>query len=216
MFYYICFLTLVVVARVNGGICIQMNFGGETGVHSYTCCNNCDEPDSSCRGQTYQGGGSTGDYCNQCGIGTGGGRSGSTFDCGSCNQQQQCQEKCNEKWYSTLPGGCPLWNWCFKACCLKSNSNRKRQINNGTVDIGPFCGDGTCQPGEDRSSCPIDCCAVVNPSACGLKCNNPSCCQESGCCVPTSTGATTSSAAALNLSIILVMSAFFVLVFVVD
>ena len=61
----------------------------------------------------------------------------------------------------TLPGFCWKWLDCFKGCCNEMNiPHGKQQANVMTT----FCGDGTCtvSKGETPSSCPIDCCYLVN------------------------------------------------------
>ena len=36
--------------------CTQYDHGGTTGIHLYTCCNNCNEDDDICKSSTYHGG----------------------------------------------------------------------------------------------------------------------------------------------------------------
>ena len=174
----------------ESSFCTQYDHGGESGVHFFTCCNNCNDPqDTSCSGLTYQGGGSSGiSYCNQCGNrSTSGeleGRPTYRFNCASCSQQLRCEKICNQNFFSTnIPGICPYWSGCFRGCCTKATGNRKRQSNDGVVDVGMFCGDRVCQTGEDGSNCPIDCCPDINPNACRQNCSNPSCCLEPHCCI---------------------------------
>ena len=37
--------------------CTQFDHGGTSTLHFYTCCNNCQDKNTSCNGHTYQGGG---------------------------------------------------------------------------------------------------------------------------------------------------------------
>ena len=106
--------------------CRQFDHGGTSGVHFYTCCNNCNDPtDRSCDGKDYQGGGSKGDYCGGCGENTpkGGGRETYAFNCVSCEQQSACEKKCNGEFYgltALMPGFCPRWSGCFRRCCVEA------------------------------------------------------------------------------------------------
>ena len=210
--------------------CTQYDHGGQSNIHFFGCCNNCNDQDSSCSGQTYQGGGSGGiDYCSSCGVSNaaGGGRITYRFNCVSCNQQEKCRNECNKNKLSTnVPGGCPYWIGCFRGCCTKAESNRrKRQATiNGTVDVGEFCGDEICQTGENQLNCPSDCCPNVNPDVCQRSnCSNPSCCFDSRCCVydilsdtsPTTPASPTTPSSAMSsfrysLKLIVIVSYLFV------
>ena len=106
--------------------CTQFDNGGSSGVHFYTCCDNCDDFDANCNGRDYQGGGSEGDYCGDCGTNTakGGGRQTYSFNCVSCDQQKRCEEKCNKDFFGILasvPGFCPRWARCFRECCVEAD-----------------------------------------------------------------------------------------------
>ena len=155
--------------------CSQFDHGGTSGVHFYTCCNNCNDPgDKSCGGTAYQGGGATrNDYCSGCGAnsGVGGGRVTYRYSCGSCSQQTVCKAKCDNAWngiVSAFPGLCWKWSECFRACCVESQNLRRKRETNDVIDPDEFCGDAVCQEGEDRTICPIDCCPNHNPTTdCG-------------------------------------------------
>ena len=62
------------------------------GTNFNACCNNCNDPDTSCDGDTYQGGGTTDNICGTYACGD---RILSekhslhkyTFNCGSCSRQ---------------------------------------------------------------------------------------------------------------------------------
>jgi len=55
------------------GKCTEYDCGGSSGVHYYTCCNNCDEgPNPPGDGTEYDGA-SNGNYCGACGANLGGG-----------------------------------------------------------------------------------------------------------------------------------------------
>ena len=197
--------------KAEPSFCTQYDHGGVSGVHFFTCCNNCNDQDTSCSGLTYQGGGSSGNYCNQCGNRSTSdglkGRPTYRYNCASCSQQLQCQNICNQKFISTkVPGFCPYWSGCFRGCCRKAAANRKRQTNDGIVDVGMFCGDRVCQTGEDGSNCPVDCCPNVNPDACRQNCSNPSCCLEPRCCM--STSSVTSNHLNFTLCLLLGLSVF--------
>ena len=171
--------------------CTQYDHGGTSNIHFYTCCNNCDDSDTSCRGNTYQGGGSTGAYCGDCGLNSplGGGRITYRFNCVSCAQQRACETRCDKEFLgltSSIPGLCPRWSGCFRGCCQEAErqaKRRKRQSQDNSILVEDFCGDFTCQSGEDHTNCPIDCCPVVNPSECSPNDCNPDCCLEPRCCI---------------------------------
>lgn len=176
--------------------CTQYDHGGTTGVHFYTCCNNCNDPgDQSCAGTVYQGGGTTGnDYCDRCGVhsSAGGGRVTYRFNCGSCSQQRECEMKCDKKWYGitkTTPGLCPKWAGCFRGCCIESQKeNRKRDTG-----VDEFCGDFVCQETENSKTCPIDCCPLQNPTNCTIDECSPECCMQPECCSSSSQSLTSVS-----------------------
>ena len=104
--------------------CTQYDHGGTTGFHWYVCCNNCNDPgDKSCDKFTYQGGGSRGDYCSNCGQNSeaGGGRPTYHFNCESCAQQAFCKSKCDSGagfLTKNIPGLCPAWAACCRDCCV--------------------------------------------------------------------------------------------------
>ena len=139
--------------------CTQYDHGGTTGIHWYACCNNCNDPgDKRCDKFTYQGGGSRGDYCSNCGQNSeaGGGRPTYNFNCVSCAQQAFCKSKCDSGagfLTKNIPGLCPAWAKCFKNCCVKATMMGNKRNTKDVVDVGNFCGDLICQEGEDTSNC---------------------------------------------------------------
>jgi len=60
------------------GKCQRYWCGGTSGVHHFICCNNCDKPDNTCDGETYQGA-SSGPYCGNCGTVVSGRYDGKNF-----------------------------------------------------------------------------------------------------------------------------------------
>ena len=150
------------------GYCITNYLGGESNVHHYACCNNCnDSAPATCDGTTYEGG-SSGEYCGSCGQPTGGGRVKFTFNCASCEVQTQCRTECDQQ-TSTLPGFCWKWVDCFKGCCQATvaklqRTGLKRGVEQAEFNISSvgFCGDGVCSESESQSLCPFDCCHRVN------------------------------------------------------
>lgn len=117
--------------------------GGVSTLHHWACCNNCDDPSpacnncndsslacnncsdsspasESCKTHAWQGG-SNEDYCSSCGQNKGGGTIKYFFNCGSCDDQEECESHCNNRFLGSLdlPGLCWRWLDCFKDCCLK-------------------------------------------------------------------------------------------------
>lgn len=114
------------VRRKRPSYCTQYDNGGTSRVHFYTCCNNCNDFDQSCNSKDYQGGGSKGDYCGDCGERTtkGGGRETYSYNCVSCEQQRRCEEKCDKEGFgiiAKIPGFCPKWARCFRECCIEAD-----------------------------------------------------------------------------------------------
>lgn len=177
--------------------CTQYDHGGTSGIHYYTCCNNCKDADKTCSGATYQGGGSSDQYCGSCGTNSelGGGRITYRFNCGSCTAQTMCEQICDKKFLGVLAnvrGFCPRWSGCFRGCCLKHvQMQTDPQPLVVTIDAHKltddfeFCGDFECQDGEDYMNCPVDCCPIADPVYCTvnetLPCNRD-CCVFPGCC----------------------------------
>lgn len=192
--------------------CTAYYLAGDSHVHHYACCNNCNDTTSissasatdswkSCDGHTYEGGSSS-EYCNPCGVSTGGGLVKYNFHCGSCQIQSHCEAKCNNIIGLTLPGLCWKWVNCFKGCCVATEkAMTERAVQTATYElkkrnsdwwdgdfiatnVNGFCGDGKCSEGEDRHSCPADCCALISskcssvPSVC-----TEDCCQQDSCCL---------------------------------
>ena len=193
----------------NAAVCNQYDHGGTSGVHFYACCNNCNDQDTSCNGDTYQGGGSTNSYCGNCGERTASERRSRhtyTFNCGSCSSQRQCRDFCDEKHplAAITPGLCPKWAGCFRGCCLNLNPTYrgKRSASDG------FCGDNVCSsqsPGENSNNCPIDCCPIVNPTRCPASNCTETCCLQSRCCLPTSDHGSASQPHVVHIIILLVI-----------
>ena len=171
-------------------VCRQYDHGGTSGVHFYACCNNCNDADTACDGDTYQGGGSTNNYCGTCGNRRPSeqhSRHTYTFNCESCSQQRQCRDYCNRRHplAKSIPGLCPKWAGCFRGCCLSINpSNRGKR--SATVNQTLFCGDNICSDGETTNTCPLDCCPTVNPTMCPSDQCTPNCCMGPTCCLTTS------------------------------
>ena len=171
-------------------VCRQYDHGGTSGVHFYACCNNCNDADTACNGDTYQGGGSTNNYCGTCGNRRPSeqhSRHTYTFNCESCSQQRQCRDYCNRRHplAKSIPGLCPKWAGCFRGCCLSINpSNRGKR--SATVNQTLFCGDNICSDGETTNTCPLDCCPTVNPTMCPSDQCTPNCCMGPTCCLTTS------------------------------
>lgn len=174
----------------KSAFCTAYYLGGDSKVHHYACCNNCNDskPYSACDKHTYEGGSSS-NYCESCGKATGGGLVKFVFNCGSCDVQSKCDNKCNNIFGLKLPGFCWKWVDCFKGCCevnLKAKNDAKYEqfIATESDQAFSFCGDGECSDFESISSCPSDCCHKVN-SSCS---NDPQhcthdCCQSESCCL---------------------------------
>ncbi|CAH1796399.1 unnamed protein product, partial [Owenia fusiformis] len=186
------------------GKCMNCRWGGKTGLHFYTCCNNCDEPESKCKkDQIVYDGASRGKYCGPCGEDTAAGNAticnkeaSKTYKCGGCDGQLKVKSKCDDIWLFQIPGLCWAWQICFNKLCKEVDG----KINvNELYDIpDTFCGDSVCQSSETYESCPIDCCWKKNPkclwehdgwencssdepcSKCPQRCcNEPTCCDIS-------------------------------------
>ena len=180
--------------------------GGETGVHSFICCNNINQ---KCNGETYQMA-SEGQYCGVGGETVDGpnfyaacrkrkwwrnGRKFNPFACGGCDGQEYAKKKCLKKWkYLNFPGGCWTFSDCMENLCRKLHKRRRLSpidaFNNS--NITSFCGDTVCDADESSQSCPIDCCGNVS-TKCKIKRNNgstclPDCCSNSACCNNTNSG----------------------------
>ena len=191
--------------------CTAYYLAGDSKVHHFACCNNCNDKNTTasgspdrdgCDAHTYEGG-STSEYCNSCGVLTGGGLVKYYFNCGSCQMQTHCEAMCNHITGLKLPGFCWKWVNCFKGCCVaavKATAERNRQksqnelkkrysdpaINEeeGLVINIEFCGDGNCSTSENRFNCPADCCSLVNSkcSSAPSECTDD-CCQMDSCCL---------------------------------
>ena len=64
--HYIVILSVAITATQTS-CCREYKWGGVTGLHFFICCDNSNDIDKSCIGTTYQGGGSTNNYCDTCG-----------------------------------------------------------------------------------------------------------------------------------------------------
>lgn len=161
--------------------CTQYDHGGTKRVHFYTCCNNCNDNDDTCKGTTYQGGGSTEEYCNSCGEKKGRGRATYHFNCVSCAQQSYCKSICDRGFkQKNIPGYCWKWSTCFRDCCHIASYSQEKRNTREVVEVGDFCGDFICQEGEDERSCSIDCCPLRQPENCKKTCvtDTDICCKE--------------------------------------
>ena len=106
---------------ISAGKCQNYSFGGTSGVHQFTCC-------SGCAG-TFQGGGSTTDYCHCAGGGqapgtggTGGLSDGPSYPEGSsCKTPTNCDTKCTTLW-NCIPGNCTNYQNCFSNCMNASDA----------------------------------------------------------------------------------------------
>lgn len=168
------------------GRCRSHNCGGNSRLHYYICCNNCDEDSSVCQGKTYQTA-STENYCVECGVDNGNAADILTeeFNCCGCRGQSEMDRKCLSAWWViNIPGFCWTYSACFKTNCKKRRCSRNAI---GELEIMPnndtFCGNGVCEADEDIYNCPLDCCATINPQKCSdnTKCL-PTCCGDSTCC----------------------------------
>ena len=176
---------------------------GDSGLHHYACCANCNDPDTSCDGQTWQGGTSN-SYCSTCGTATGGGVDKYYFNCGNCQMQSSCKDRCDNAFpVATWPGFCWRWVDCFAGCCRESTTQYARRRRQ-TLE---FCGDGICQQSnENPDSCPTDCCYLRN-STCGTTMCTKECCQTATCC----SGAALSSGSCLLALLVLMHVVSFVI-----
>lgn len=168
-------------------VCRQYDHGGVSGVHFYACCNNCNDHDASCDGDTYQGGGTTDKLCGSCGNRIPSQQSSRhtyTFNCGSCSEQRQCRDYCNVRHplAAITPGLCPKWIGCFRGCCLNINPSFRGK-RSATVNQTLFCGDNICSDEETVDTCPSDCCPTVNPINCPSNECTPNCCMGPSCCI---------------------------------
>lgn len=178
-------------------VCRQYDHGGVSGVHFYACCNNCNDSDTSCDGDTYQGGGTTDNLCGTCGDRIPSQQSSRhtyTFNCGSCSQQRQCRDYCNTQYplAKSTPGLCPKWIGCFRGCCLSVDPSFRGKRSD-TDNQMLFCGDNICSDGETTDTCPLDCCPVVNPEGCPSDECTSNCCMGTSCCLTSSTMMTSSA-----------------------
>ena len=169
--------------QASSGNCQSFKWGGTSGLHWYTCCNNCNDTDKSCDGKTYQTA-STDHYCGSCGTDIGPNKPRKwkgEFSCGLCPGQNSVQRKCTKslrKVYE-IPGFCWAFTRCFKDRCKK-----KYSTNLATYDAPDPCFTLTCDDGESVQNCPTDCCYRINPEQCTWANNTclPECCGETTCC----------------------------------
>ena len=172
-----------VISSSQASTCTEYQGGKSTifghQVHWYTCCNNCRESNPYCNGITWQGGSSE-EYCGNCGENTFGGRYEKQYNCQDCDTQEGCRINANDWDWPLL-----CWKWAnsFSGCCKKATRSKKRQE---VIDVNStsftFCGDTICQDDESPTSCPLDCCYQVN-SNCTVSGCTPTCCGESSCCL---------------------------------
>lgn len=164
------------------GTCREFKWGGTSGVHWYSCCNNCDHNQpNDCDGVTWQSA-SSGKYCGSCGvdlqIGNGTIRR-DEFGCGGCDGQKTIATKCIS-WLNKRPGFCWAFSQCFHRRCVKRYGDQKRSAD---PDVSPdTCYNGVCDPGETPNNCPTDCCYKINPTCTWKSRCLPTCCGQQGCC----------------------------------
>lgn len=117
---------VVDIGAIHPAFCTGYYTSGDSKVHHWICCDNCLDQlgANSCDKKTWQGG-STYDYCGECGKNLGHGHEKYYFDCGSCEDQQHCESRCSRPFWMKLPGFCWLWADCFKDCCLKLQQPRQ-------------------------------------------------------------------------------------------
>ncbi|XP_063415024.1 uncharacterized protein LOC134696984 [Mytilus trossulus] len=170
------------------GKCQVFKWGGTSGTHWYSCCNNCNIPGNtpSCDGNTYQSA-SSNSYCSKCGEDNGISKASkykNEFKCGDCDGQDTNRKKCLQglRMIYNIPGLCWAHILCFKKFCEQSYSRRKRDLNT----IPDTCFNLKCEVGETTSNCPVDCCSKKNPSCTWKKdtclaqcCGEPTCCLSS-------------------------------------
>ena len=179
----------------NPGWCESFLLGGSSGLHFYTCCNNCNEQHASCDGRTYQSA-SNGRYCDTCGRDNaqGNGITYHNFTCGGCAGQAMIKARCLEGFFDVLdniPGFCWVFTWCFKAKCKDQFPQR---LGSQVMSSNATSYDLQCNNGETVEDSPVDCCQTVNDQCKFVdgQCP-PLCCSEPDCC-STSTGTSTESA----------------------
>jgi len=103
------------------GTCQEYDCGGTSGVHYYTCCNNCEGPGPHPADSPEYDGASDGNYCGACGANIGGGcTNGDPYTCGGVAGQTACNTFCNEC-AITFMGACWNWSLCFEYCCADGN-----------------------------------------------------------------------------------------------
>ena len=176
--------------HVPSGKCETFKWGGESGVHWYICCNNCEEVDTSCDGTTYESA-SREKYCDNCGVVNqkGNGEPDGIYECGGCYGQIKIKKKCEtrlRKIYE-LPGLCWAFAKCFQKQCGELST---MDDNNSALRFGVTkenCFDLVCDDGETVETCPVDCCGTINDVCDWRKYNGtndfpPVCCSESTCC----------------------------------
>lgn len=149
--------------------CQNYWWGGTSGVHFYTCCNNCEDGNNNtaCAWKTWQGGGSRQLYCGQCGSNVPYGTPASPgcqlnipYTCGGCDGETKSDSTCLH-WYVDFPGVCWIYTACFSLQCRdyqqETLSAFSESYNNS------LCGNMHCDAdlGETTETCPLDCCQTV-------------------------------------------------------
>ena len=164
--------------QAKPGQCLSFKWGGQTGIHWYSCCNNCNSSDTSCDGKTYHSA-SKGNYCNSCGVDNlkGDGLEVAGFHCGGCRGQNYIQSKCItglRKVYN-IPGFCWAFAMCFRDKC-EEKFEKGMALNDTSFDL-------QCTNGETVQDSPTDCCSTVNAMCKWTdgRCPPP-CCGEPTCC----------------------------------
>ena len=150
--------------------CIGYYLGQDTGASEWACC----AESGCCMSHTWQRTTDSTMKCSTNGINIkSSARIKYYFSCGNCQRKWDCEMECYKKSGLIYTNG--RWLDCFKDCCVTNSPQKKREASR--------CGDGTCSGNETSSSCPIDCCYLVNTACISYagECT-PQCCRNSKCC----------------------------------
>ncbi len=151
---------------IDCGFCLTVGPGG-VGCGDGTCtgnenCTNCQADCGAC-----------GDYSCAC-----------QADGTCCNGDfgSACQDACKACIGANGGGSCPISS-CGDGVCA-GETCATCDIDCGTCPA--YCGDGNCDPGEDKASCPKDCtpgCMASDVPTCnGCACESCVCANDSFCC----------------------------------
>ncbi|XP_074645809.1 uncharacterized protein LOC141902067 [Tubulanus polymorphus] len=173
--------------KASDGHCLEFNWGGLTGVHWYSCCNNCKNGNATavvCDKKTYHTA-SSGIYCGSCGVDLkagDGSKRGEQFYCGGCAGQEEVAALCS-RWWNNIKGMCWHFSKCFHDKCTDKYGYAPAPSQ--PAKAPPTCYDGKCQAGETTKNCPIDCCYKINPKCHLANLKNTcmdKCCSDEKCC----------------------------------